>query len=213
MYHTVPSQKTNPFASDANAKIEITVKQYFRQHPFKCLVYCRRRIHSQYRSQLAWLRLQPQQSPQVLDEGSQHKCWSNHAKASLGDDLVESSQQTRSHRHEQLFSVARILMKTPVMETKWQDSKCLANIIIGARIIFGVLSALTWQQLRSCGTLLKRSTLVPCHEWIYRFHFIFLFEVCIYLLPVLHQEDAKSISKSTFDSPSQCGIYLHYEKK
>jgi hypothetical protein len=61
-------------------------------------------------------------------------------------------------------------MKTPVMETKWQDSKCLANIIIGARIIFGVLSALTWQQLRSCGTLLKRSTLVPCHEWIISFH-------------------------------------------
>jgi len=50
---------------------------------------------------------------------------------------------------------------------------------------------------------LKRSTLVPCHECIYFFHFIFLFEVSIYLLPVLHQEDAKSISKSTFDSPSQ----------
>jgi len=49
-------------------------------------------------------------------------------------------------------------------------------------------------------------------------HFIFLFEVSTYLLPVLHQEDAKSISKSTFDSPSSLGkvhwgIYLHYEKK
>ena len=85
--------------------------------------------------------------------------------------------------------------------------------ILGARIIFGVLSALTWQRLRLCGTLLKRSTLVPCHEWIYTFHFIFLFEVATYLLPVLHPEDAKGISKSTFDSPSQWGIYLHYEKK
>jgi len=64
-----------------------------------------------------------------------------------------------------------------------------------------------------CGTFLKRSTLVPCHEWIYTFHFIFLFEVSTYLLPILHQEDAKSISKSTFDSPSHWGIYLHYEKK
>jgi hypothetical protein len=33
------------------------------------------------------------------------------------------------------------------------------------------------------------------------------------LLPVLHQEDAKSISKSTFDVPVHWGIYLHYEKK
>ena len=42
----------------------------------------------------------------------------------------------------------------------------------------------------------------------------FLFEVSpTYLQPVLHQEDAKSISKSTFDSPSHWGIYLHYEKK
>jgi len=82
-------------------------------------------------------------------------------------------------------------------------SECLANIIIGARIISGVLFALTWRRLRSCGTFLKRSTLVPCHEWICIFHFIFLFEVSIYPLPVLHQEDAKSISKSTFDSPSQ----------
>ena len=83
----------------------------------------------------------------------------------------------------------------------------------GARIIFGVLSVLTWQQLCSCRTFLKRSTLVPCHEWIYTFHFIFLFEESTYLLPVLHQEDAKSISKSTFDSPSHWGISLHYEKK
>jgi hypothetical protein len=94
----------------------------------------------------------------------------------------------------------------------WQDSKCLASIIIGERVIFGVLSALVWRRLRSCGTFLKRSTLVPCHEWIYTFHFIFLFEVSVYLLPFLLQEDAKSISKSTFDSPSQW-VYLHYEEK
>jgi hypothetical protein len=48
---------------------------------------------------------------------------------------------------------------------------------------------------------------------MYTFHFIFLFEVSIYLLPVLHQEDAKSISKFTFESPSQWDIYLHHEKK
>ena len=56
----------------------------------------------------------------------------------------------------------------------------VSRILLLAQIIFGVLSGLTWRQLRLCGTFHKRSTLVPWHEWIYAFHFIFLFEVSTY---------------------------------